>query len=690
MNMISRIIVSTLFLYISSINADIERVSVSSSGAQGNNSSGSASISADGRFVAFDSNASKLVDGDTNDRLDIFVHDRDTGLTERVSVSSSGAQGNSNSSNPSISADGRFVAFESYARNLVDGDTNGVTDIFLHDRDTGLTEHVSVSSSGTQGNNRSEIPSISGDGRYVAFQSRASNLVDGDTNGVTGIFLHDRDTGLTERVSVSSSGVPGNNFSNDPSISADGRFVAFESNALNLVEGYNNGVSNIFLHDRDTGHTERVSVSSSGVPGISYSNDPSISTDGRFVAFVSNASALVEGDTNGFTDIFVHDRDNGLTERVSLSSSGAQGNNFSNAPSISADGRYVAFQSTASTLVDGDTNGVPDIFVHDRDTGLTERVSVFSSGRQGNSYSLIPSISADARFMAFGSNARTLVDGDTNESSDVFVVGNSLLNSSDDLSVTLDRTSGVTRVGEYIRFRARLTNNSRTTMTHCRALLVNPLINYQREFSYYTYPLKIANPMINGAISIDPGEAGQMNLAVLPRVAMRRETSFKYSCDQASAFTIPFINTVHLTAKTEPLIAEDSVQLANSNKRTELEVDRNNGKYWTAYSVNASNTGTETARVKLTTVSSFSDAILRQPMLCEPVDPVNSDWSCITPRDTQIQVELEPNERKKILVFVHAWQSIDKQPVANRIYLEAHDSTGEVVAKTSMGISTIN
>jgi Tol biopolymer transport system component len=397
-------------------------VSVASDGTQGNGASALPSISADGRYVAFLSGASNLVPGDTNGVDDVFVHDRLTGQTTRVSVASDGTEGNGHSESPSISADGRYVAFASYASNLVPGDTNGVMDVFVHDRLTGQTTRVSVASDGTQGNGESRYPSISADGRYVAFMSYASNLVPGDTNGVMDVFVHDRLTGQTTRVSVASDGTQGNGDSVSPSISADGRYVAFMSYAYNLVPGDTNGKADVFVHDRLTGQTTRVSVASDGTQGNDGSGGASISANGRYVAFVSGASNLVPGDTNGVDDVFVHDRLTGQTTRVSVASDGTQGNGDSWWPSISADGRYVAFMSWASNLVPGDTNGTWDVFVHDRLTGQTTRVSVASDGTEGNSDSIYPSISADGRYVAFQSWASNLIPRDTNGAWDVFVV----------------------------------------------------------------------------------------------------------------------------------------------------------------------------------------------------------------------------------------------------------------------------
>jgi len=228
----------------------------------------------------------------------------------------------------------------------------------------GTTERVSVDSAGTGGDGLSSPPAISAGGRYVAFASRASNLVAGDTNDATDIFVHDRQTGTTELVSVNSSGSHGNDSSFHPSISADGRYVAFWSNASNLVADDTNGTSDVFVHDRQTGATRRVSVDSSGAQGNDYSFSPAISADGRYVAFRSSASNLVATDTNDADDIFVHDRQTGTTERVSVDSNGNEGNSFSFDGATSAYARHVALESDPDNLVAEDTNGRWHIFAH--------------------------------------------------------------------------------------------------------------------------------------------------------------------------------------------------------------------------------------------------------------------------------------------------------------------------------------
>jgi Tol biopolymer transport system component len=406
--------------YLASVNGTTSRVSVASDGTEGNSSSHGPSISTDGRFIAYKSHASNLVSGDTNGWGDIFMYDQQTGETIRVSVASDGTQANGNCINASISADGQHVAFDSSARNLVIGDNNGYQDIFVHDLVTGQTELVSVGSNSTQTNQSSETPSISADGSNVAFMSYATNISD-PPHYWSQVFAHDRQTGLTERVSVASDGTVGNIYSVDPSISADGRYVVFYSPGNNLVNGDTNGVGDVFLHDQQTGETIRVSVASNGTQGNGSSGGGRISSDGRYVAFQSSANNLVSEDNNGRIDIFVHDLQTGLTERVSLASDGTEGNSNSGAPSISGDGRYVTFVSYASNIVTGDTNGLIDVFVHDRQTGLTERVSVASDGTEGNGNPFTPSISGDGRYVTFSSLASNLVIGDNNGTYDIFV-----------------------------------------------------------------------------------------------------------------------------------------------------------------------------------------------------------------------------------------------------------------------------
>jgi Tol biopolymer transport system component len=406
--------------------AKTRRASVGNKEQQSPNGGIYPSISGSGRFVVFETNSGNLVPGDTNTETDVFVRDRKTGKTERVSLRSNGRQANSWSGYASISANGRFVSFTSDASNLVKGDTNGVQDIFVHDRRTDRTTRISVDSRGREGNDDSSSSDISATGRFVLFTSTATDLVRNDTNGYEDLFVHDRVTGTTRLVSVRSNGNQANaSVGNiDPgSISADGRFITFATTASNLVKDDDNAVADVFVRDREARRTTRVSVSSAGDESNGSSRDPCISGDGKFVAFASEATNLFGSDGNGDQDIFVHNLRRGTTRRISVSTAGDEADGFSGLPSISADGRYVAFDSFAENLITNDTNDTTDVFVRDRTRRRTVRVSLTNAGAEGNSASEYPLLSANGKFVAFQSTATNLVGNDTNATTDIYVRG---------------------------------------------------------------------------------------------------------------------------------------------------------------------------------------------------------------------------------------------------------------------------
>ena len=329
------------------------------------------SLSADGRYTAFASDASNLVAGDGNGTRDIFIFDSQNNTVRRLNVSQQGAPANAPSNNPALSADGRFLAFSSEATNLILGDTNAFSDIFVVDTITGAIARQSVSTAGGQSNGSSFRPAMSGDGRYLVFESSATNLIAGTTaSGISHIYVRDRTLGTTTLVSQASAGTAGNGASLQASISGDGRYVAFESDANNLVDGDTNALRDIFLRDLTTGTTTRVSVGPGGVQSIGNaaggaSRAPSITTDGRYIAFGSEATNLVVGDTNNVSDVFVYDRVSATTSRLSVASSGGQGIDPSIAPfnigsfnpNISSTGRYVTFASITDNITPGDEGG---------------------------------------------------------------------------------------------------------------------------------------------------------------------------------------------------------------------------------------------------------------------------------------------------------------------------------------------
>jgi len=343
------------------------RVSVASGGAQATGESETPAISADGRYIAFASVATDLVTGDTNGEADIFVHDRVNATTVRVSVASGGAQATGGSSeSPAISADGRYITFESGASNLVVGDTNSRTDVFVHDLVSSTTTRVSLTTGGAQAaDGQSLAPSISDDGRYISFYSYASTLVAGDTNSNWDVFVRDTVLATTTRVSVSTAGVEGDFGALQQAISADGRYVVFGSSSTNLVTGDTNGESDIFLRDLVLQTTVRVSVDSAGGQVANASNEPAISGDGRYVVWYSHASTFVAGDTNGLTDVFMRDTVDLVTTRISVDTAEGNPNSASFHPDISNNGRWISFESFASDLVASDTNGLLDVFVRD-------------------------------------------------------------------------------------------------------------------------------------------------------------------------------------------------------------------------------------------------------------------------------------------------------------------------------------
>jgi Tol biopolymer transport system component len=388
---------STTLVSVSSAGVQGNRASA------GNNEAG-AQLSANGRYVVFVSAASNLVPHDTNGRLDVFVRDRQAGTTRRVSVSSGGAQAAGRPSRgASISADGRWVVFSSSASNLVPHDTNDAQDAFVHDLQNGITRRVSVNSRGKQGTGGGAVClcAVSAHGRYVAFSSISPNMVRGDTNGEVDVFVRDLRTGSTRRVSVRSGGGQVNSGSLDPAMSAGGRYVAFTSRAPTLDGVDTNALDDVFVHDRQTNTTSRVSVSSAGRPGERGGFGPSMSADGRYVAFVSSSPDLVPGDTTDF-NAFVHDTLTGTTEMagpagtvqaeispdgryvaeagvlwdrqtatsetVAVSDSGQVANSYVLTGAVSTGGRYVVFSSPATNLVPDDTTRQIDVFVRDRGT----------------------------------------------------------------------------------------------------------------------------------------------------------------------------------------------------------------------------------------------------------------------------------------------------------------------------------
>lgn len=412
-----------MFLAVQSVrkpqSSDIlQRVSVVPNGVEDNDSSYGGQFSMGGRYIVFTGEAD-LVPNVPYSGAKVFLRDTLTGTTSLVSVTREGVQASGDSYGAAISANGRFVVFNSEASNLVTGDTNNDADIFLKDLSTGVLTRVSTSSGGGQAARPSENPQISADGRYVVFESYSEDLVPGTTPSRYHIYRKDTWTGITELVSANQTRDEGADISRKAQISADGNYVVFESRANNLVEGDGNGRSDIFVKNMRTGAVTLVSSSSNNVIGNEDSANAHITLDGRYVVFENSADKLVSGDTNGMRDVFRKDLLTGQITLVSAAGNNAPANGNSEGAKISADGRYVIFRSDATNLGTGGPAGTKNVFVKDLVTGALTALSTNGVSADEDD---APHISPDGRYALFTSSFDNLVPGDTNGLNDVFRV----------------------------------------------------------------------------------------------------------------------------------------------------------------------------------------------------------------------------------------------------------------------------
>lgn len=394
-------------------NPDILYITNGPDGRMPNGNNYNAVLNEDGRFTAYQSFASNLVDNDKNKVSDIFVYDRQENTTERVSVSSEGKEANGYSLLPSISADGRFVAFTSLADNLVPNDRNNMTDIFVYDRQEKKTDWVSISYNGEEANSDSYTSSISADGKYVAFNGGATNLAPPCTNGLDSVFIHDRQTKKIACASVDDIDWQTNGNCGTPSISGDGGLVVFGSWASNLVKPKDeNGFYDVFLKNMANGAAKMISTGPLGGPANGNSSTPSISADGKTAVFLSQATDLTSSSDSKWWKIFTLDIENSVFKNCSdiivykkYSDKSDYYHLAKNLPTISADGRFVAFDATEELTPD-DTNDATDIFVCDTKNGAIERISkAKDGGKEVNDGSYSPDISGDGRFIAFSTSS---------------------------------------------------------------------------------------------------------------------------------------------------------------------------------------------------------------------------------------------------------------------------------------------
>jgi hypothetical protein len=396
--------------------------SQSSAGVQSDNTSYYSLVSADGRYVVFQSDATNLAPGDFNSRQDIFRHDLVNGVTELVSQEPGGNSGNGIAVQPDVSGDGRFVVWSTNASNLVAGDTNGTWDVFLRDMVTGTTTLISRDHLGNLASARSDGPRITPDARYVVFESDA-DLVLTDTNGQKDVYRLDRSTGQLALVSVTATGLQGNGWSYHGAISSSGQRIVFTSGATTFVAGDTNNQVDMFLKDMQSGALTRVNVSTTGAQANNESTWPSISGDGSYIVYSSAASNLVPGDSSGNWDLFGYEVATGVTTRLNVQPNGLQANSYVRSPTaLSENGNFVVFASLSTNLVVGDTNGKQDIFMRDRAASVTTRVSLDLGGGEVDGDCFVPHMTADGNVLTYTSDATDIVASDTNARRDIFAV----------------------------------------------------------------------------------------------------------------------------------------------------------------------------------------------------------------------------------------------------------------------------
>ncbi|MBT2467898.1 hypothetical protein J7E97_08420 [Streptomyces sp. ISL-66] len=399
-------------------------VSVGMGGQPANGPSERASISGDGRLVVFASHASNLVRGDRNDCSDVFLRDVNRGTTTRVNEGLRGAESNGCTGiDPIISANGRYVVYSADSTNLVSGGTDGKSHIFRTDLETGRTVLASAAANGAQGNGDSMRPTITADGRYVAFATSADNLIPGDTPAsVWDTVVRDMTTGAVVRTSRAADGTPGDAASDGTQISADGKFVTFFSNAANLTQGDNNHKVDEFLHELATGRTTRLSVSPEGVESDQITIGGTISDDNRYTVLNSHATNLTaQSPATGQNHTYLQDLQTGELRLIDKGADGVPAPGGTFWASITGDALHIPMSSSGANLVAADTNNVRDIFVADLPGGELRRESVSSTGEQGNAASYFPEADQDASHVVFTSYASNLTAGDTNGQPDIFV-----------------------------------------------------------------------------------------------------------------------------------------------------------------------------------------------------------------------------------------------------------------------------
>ena len=660
--------------------AETIRVSVSTTGEEADDDDLNGVISANGRFVAFESQSTNLVPGlDGNNH--VLVHDLATSTTIVIDSGPSGLS-DAASHEPSISSDGRFVAFHSRGTNLVDlGPFVGPSQIFVRDIHTGEVILASMNNAGQPNDADASEAAISASGRFIAFTT-PGNLTGDDFFGIDDVYVYDRDTGETELVSVASPGVGGDLESGRASISADGRYVAFTSNATDLVVNDTNDAEDVFLRDRVAGTTTRISTGPGGVErnGISFiRSGPVISGDGAFVVLESDSDNFIANDTNMAADIFVHDTASGTKTRVSVTSSGQQTDDFraSQRPSISDNGRFVVFDSSSNNLDEAAMEIATSVFLHDRDTGTTVLIPSDVVGSQW------PTVSNDGERVAFDSVSANLVPDDTNGRADAFVHDRQTLPpSAVSVVASVLPTSRSVQVGDTASAFATIINTGTADGLDCAPGLP---IGMAIPFSFQPTDAATNAPIgtVDVPVDIAAGQAQSFVFSLAPTVALEpTDIAMEFSCSNSDpATTIVGVNTFLFSASDQPV--GDVIVLAATLGEIPGVVDLDGVSGAGAFAIATFNVG---ASDTFTVAPRPSDGLAVTLSICE-TNP--GDGTCLQPPSAEVVTAIANGETPTFAVFASGTGvEIPLDAANNRISVDFTDSGDANRGGSSVAIRT--
>ena len=627
------------------------------------------STNANGRFVVFSSFASNLVPNDTNGLEDVFLLDRQTNEIQLVSRAPDGSPGNGASSGAVISADGRSVAFVTSATNLFNDNNGSVQDVVVFRTSDSTIEVANLTDPGEQGQFLSSNPSLSADGRFVAFDS-ASALVSEAVDGSRGVYVRDTRNGTTQLLSRTPGGAFPNEESTDPVISEDGSFVAFVSRATDIAPGAGS-VANIYYINRNTLVTQLVTTG-----GDADSTAPALSGNAEVVGFESQATNLAANDFNGASDAFIWTAATDTIELVSRAPSGDSGNGASFDVSLNEDASLVLYRSQASDLVAGDTNGFDDIFLLNRNTGTTTRVNVAEDGTQADAPSFTPGLSADGNTVVFASTATTLSDVNAANNPFIFVRNLQMVVEQPSVVSSILPSSRSAQVNQTVTFFATMIASE--IGNNCGIGLASPIdaaVSFQR-----TDPLTnelIGNPD-EGAF-LQPGVPMSYQVSITAFAPLSpTEVEFTFVCDTGQpAPVLVGTNTLLFSASVDPVPDIVALSATIANDGIVRIPDSANFGIFSAANVNLG------AGANITASLSIAGEPIEEALLCPTVFETGQ---CISPPSQTTSLFLGPNGTSSFGVFVRNPTTIPFRPDLNRVFLVFTDDNGVVRGRTSVAV----